>query len=116
VWINEDRCNAARESFHLFHFASINPHLLEILDSRGTEQIASDARNHEDIGAAQTSGDCLVGSLATKPEIKLLTEDSLAGFRKLFRKRCEIDVCTADYGDSGTLCHNFSLDAENGRV
>src|SRR5579862_670073 len=83
----------------------IDAKLLKILNRSRTEKILPDARDHEDLGAAQARGDGLIRALAAEPEVEFLTEDSFARLWKTIGEGGEIDISAADHHDSWNLRH-----------
>src|SRR5439155_10137442 len=52
---------------------------------------------------------CLIGAFAAKSQIELLAEDSFTRFRKAVGESSQINIGTANHGNSRTFGHGNSI-------
>jgi hypothetical protein len=86
----------------------MDPSRAQIFDSRRTKQVIADTRNHRDFGSTERCGYRLICAFASKPELKLRSEDRLTRKRKLIRERGEVNVDTSDYDNTGRASHEIA--------
>src|ERR1700730_9210333 len=105
VWFDEDRCRAAGYAFDLLHVGRIDAQLLEILDGRRTEQIATNSSHHEYCRSAQPGGCRLIGALAPESKVEFLTENSFTRLGEPVGKSSQINIRAAHHRNSRNSCH-----------
>ena len=103
--LDKYRRHAAGHAFHLLDVCGVDPQLLEILDGGRAEQIAPNARHHEDRGSAQFGRGRLIGALASESQVKFLAEDGFAGLGKTVGESGEINIRAAHYRNSRNFGH-----------
>ncbi len=112
--IDENRSNSTRQSGDLAHLRRIDAQLFEILDGRGTEQVVSDARNHEHLRSAEPCRHRLIGAFAAEPHIKLLSKNCFSRLGELVCKCSQVDVGTTHNCNARTLRHISLTQIANG--
>jgi hypothetical protein len=100
----------------LLHLTAVDPKPLEVSDSSWAEEISAYTRDHPDLRSTPSRRHRLVRTLASKSEVELFPKNGLASFGEPFRKRNQIDIGAADYGNPRRLGHEYVNLWEEGRV
>src|SRR4029077_1119803 len=107
VGFNKNRGHTTGDSFNLLDVSGIDPKLLEVLNRRRTEQVATHPGDHEDVSTAQSRSHGLIRALASKAEIELLAKNCFPGLRETITEGGQVNVCASNHRDARTLGHKI---------